>query len=418
VAHDTLGLTLAGASEAAAAKYAEAVDLHLHAWPGAEAAMRAAVEDSPAFALAQAGLALLCLGRGDAPAAREAIARATGLLDGASRAPSDRERSHVALLAHIVEGRPREALQAVQAHAARWPLDAFANTTALGAFGLFAFSGRADHDAARLAFVEALAPHYPADHTWLLTQRAWALVEAGRLAEGRTLLQRSLALRRANGNAAHVAMHLHFEAGEDTAALAFVDDWIPLYPDNALLWGHLHWHAALVHLAAGDVEGAWRRLQQYITPHLAVAWPLVGLTDITSLLWRLSLQDARPWPWATAEAFVARWFATGGNAFALLHVAMPAAARHDGAALDALAERLRQMAEAGHESAAPARHWVRALAARSVGDHAAALQELGACRAQAVRLGGSHAQRTVLDRTWQAWSGGAAAPRPMAGGSA
>ena len=409
---DALGLPLAAAaSESAAAQYREAIDLHLHAWPGAEAAMRAATVGSPGFALAHAGLALLLISRGDAAAARDAIATAKATVAGAS----EREASHVALFAHLIEGRPREALAAVEAHAARWPLDAFANNTALGAFGLLAFSGRADHDAARLAFADALAPHYPADHTWLLIQRAWARIEAGALTEGRRLLERGIALRRANGNAAHVTMHLHFEAGEPEAALAFVDDWLSIYPEHAMLWGHLHWHAAITHLAQGDVAAAVQRLTQRIVPHLALAWPLIGLTDIASLLWRLALRSSAPGlPWATADAFAGRWFGNGGNVFASIHLAMLAAARNDGPALAVIAERMVTLATGGHEGAAAAVHWVRALAARCQADMSTARRELAACHAQAVRLGGSHAQRTVVERTIEAWVAGADVRPPNA----
>jgi len=397
---DALGLPLSGAGEAAAARYAEAVDLHLHAWPGAEAAMRAAAAESPGFALAHAGLALLCLARGDPAAARAALAEARATLVGAD----ERVRSHVQLIAHIVEGRPADALAAVQAHAQAWPLDAFAATTALGAFGLFAFSGSATHDAARLRFVEALAPHYPDDHSWLLTQRAWAHVEAGELAPGRAFLERSLALRRANGNAAHVAMHLHFEAGDHAAALAFVDAWLAGYPGDAMLWGHLHWHAALAHLALGDVEAALRRLRDPISRHLAVAWPLVGLTDIASLLWRLALRGVPNLPWGTGEAFAARWYAGGGNALASIHLAMLAAARGDAPALARIADHLQAPAAAGHGGAVAALHWTRALAARVAGDADTARRELAACLAMATCLGGSHAQRTVVERTQEAWA--------------
>lgn len=408
---DALGLPLVAASPAAAARYRDAVDLHLHAWPGAEAALRVATADSPRFALAHAALALLTLARGDAAAAREALAAARAALATETGA-TEREVAHVTLLGHLVEGRAGAALAAVERHAAQWPLDALANNTALGAFGLYAFSGRADHDAARLAFTEALAPHYPADHTWLLTQRAWAHIEAGQLAAGTRLLERSLDLRRANGNAAHVAMHLRFEADEPEAALAFVDPWLDIYPTEAILWGHLHWHAALAHLALGDVEAAEQRLERRIVPHLAVAWPLVGLTDIASLLWRLALLDAsRTQPWQHGEAFAARWFATGGNVFASLHLAMLAAARRDGDALAQLGQRLGTLASGGHEGAAAAQHWVQALAAHGQGDQATARRELAACHAGAVRLGGSHAQRTVVERTIEAWAAGVQADR-------
>lgn len=404
---DALGLPLSGASEEGAALYRNAVDLHLHAWPGAEQAMRAALEGSSGFALAHAGLALLLIARGDASGAREAIASAKATAASAA-AITEREASHVALLAHLVEGRPGQALAALESHAARWPRDAFANNTALGAFGLLAFSGRADHDAARVAFVEALAPHYPGDHTWLMTQRAWACIEAGQLPRGRELIERSVALRRANGNAAHVTMHLHFEAGQPQAALAFVDEWLAGYARDAMLWGHLHWHAAITHLALGDERAAVHRLEQCIVPHLAVAWPLVGLTDIASLLWRLALRRTQaPLRWDEGEAFAARWFAAGGNVFACMHLAMLAAGRRDAAALADIVQRLGKAAAAGHEGAPVALHWVRALAAQARGEPAAARAWLIACHADAVRLGGSHAQRTVVDRTLEAWAAAA-----------
>ena len=90
-----------------------------------------------------------------------------------------REQSHIALVSLLTEGKPQQALQAVVEHARHWPTDALALSTALGAFGLFAFSGREDHDLARLAFVRELAPHYPEDNPWMLTQLSWSHTEAG-----------------------------------------------------------------------------------------------------------------------------------------------------------------------------------------------------------------------------------------------
>ena len=132
----------------------------------------------------------------------------------AGSGPTPREIAHIGILVHIMYGRPRDALAAVHERARSWPRDAFVLGTALGAFGLMAFSGDADHDRQRLDFINALAPHYPAEHTWMVTQRAWTRIECGLLAEGHDLVRRSLALRSQNGNAAHVQMHALFELGE------------------------------------------------------------------------------------------------------------------------------------------------------------------------------------------------------------
>ena len=154
---DALGLPLSCTCAEAAQAYVEAVDHQLHAWSGGLAAVQRALSLDPGFAVAHAAQALMLLARGCAEQAGTAIALAR---DCAATATA-REQSHVALLLHLVQGRPADALAAVQVHAERWPTDALALSTALGAFGLFAFSGRADHDAARLAFTQRIAAPLP-----------------------------------------------------------------------------------------------------------------------------------------------------------------------------------------------------------------------------------------------------------------
>ena len=127
---------------------------------------------------------------------------------------SDRERDHVDLVGAIIEGRIRDALSAVEVHANRYPRDVVAIAPALGAYGLFAFSGRADHDAARLAFVERLAPHFPDGFPWLLAHRGWCRVECGALDEGLAMVLEAIAERPANGHNAHMVAHAYYEKGD------------------------------------------------------------------------------------------------------------------------------------------------------------------------------------------------------------
>jgi hypothetical protein len=396
---DDLGLSLSCGSQAAAAAYRRGVDAYLHAWPGAREGADEAVQHDPAFALAHALRAL------DAAVylRRAEVGPAIELAQRHAPQAGKREQSHVAAIALLVGGKSALAFDAALAHMARWPTDALLASTLLGAFGLFAFSGRADHDAARLAFMRDLCPRYPADHAWMLSHLGWSCIEAGELDEGMEHTERSLALRRANGNIAHIVMHGLFERDDAAAGLSFIEAWLPDYPEDALLWGHLQWHAGLAELALGRNEAALVRFTAQVLRQLDAAPPLVGMSDAASMLWRLRLLGREGLPWAVAAAYCERHFPKGGNVFAELHLAMLAAGRDDAAALQASTTRLRAMAEKGHAAAPVALRWNAALGALMAGDMAAARSELRSCGTESVRLGGSHAQRTVVDLT-RAWA--------------
>jgi hypothetical protein len=140
-------------------------------------------------------------------------------------------------------------------------------------------------------------------------------------------------------------------------------------------------------------------LLKFIVPHLEVALPLVGFTDIASALWRLGLAGRAGLPWGVAAQFAQQHYAEGGNIFVELHLSMLAAAQADRQALARCDSRLQRKADAGHAAALPALAWVAGLAALLDGDTAHARHQLQRCLDQAVRLGGSYAQRTVVERT-------------------
>lgn len=387
-------------STAALQAYDQAVDCQLHAWPGALAAIEQALEQAPDFALAHSTRALLLQSAGCGIEARESSTQALRL----ANAVTERERSHIGVINLILEGRSAVALQSVRAHAERWPSDALVLSLALGAFGLITFSGQADHDQQRFDFVQKLIPHYPTDHPWFLSHRGWVLIETNQPEAGLPFASRSLELRPANGNAAHVMMHARFELNEPELAMNFAKTWLAQYPDTAMLFGHVHWHTALCELELGYTEQAIQRLLTVIEPHLTYAPPLVGMTDTASLLWRLKLQGLNDLSWSTAEKFAQVKFANGGNVFAELHLAMLAAGTGRPRALEACRLRLQKHADAGHGGALSALAWVDGLASWLARDISSARQALTECVKHSVTLGGSHAQRTVIERTLAAVS--------------
>lgn len=392
---DDLSLSLSCQSPAAVSAYNRALDARLHAWTGTEAALDEALREAPDFALAHAMRAL----QAAMYMRRAEVGPAIAAAQTHASAASERERSQVAVVIEAVQGNAAAALEAALAHVARWPADAMVAGMLLGAYGMLALSGRLDHNTARLALVRRLRPHYPAEHAWLLAHLGWACIEAGELDEGLEHAQRSLALRRANGLMAHVMMHGHFERNDAAAGLAFIDGWLPIYPEDGMVFGHLHWHAALCEIDLGRCDAALSRLVQQVLRQLDAAPPLGAVADAASLSWRLHLLGHDQLPWDRVVAHAQRHFGKGGNVFAEFHLAMLATAQGDRAALDAVGQRLQAAAAKGHAAAPVALRWTAGLAAVMDGDMEAAKQHLRDCHAEATRLGGSHAQRTAVDRT-------------------
>ena len=392
---DSLGNTVTTPSHEASRRLNEAIDLHARAWPGALEAAQEATRHDPELALAYAVQGLIRAAWGQREAGGAAMQRAMELASPAST----RERSLIELLHHAVHGRTHAALAALLVHLRRHPADMLALVPGMGAYGLFAFSGRADHNELRLELLDELAPHYPRDDPWLLAYRGWARIETGAVDEGLSMALTAIDLRAENGHNAHIIAHGFHEAHRASEYLAFIERWADRYPDDALLWGHLQWHAALAELDLDRQDAAVRRCLGPIMSYLARGSPFMGLADAPAILWRLGLRGVRGLPWARVGEHVSRHFPNGSNPFGELHICMMAAAGRDAQGLRASRDRLARFAGDGHLGARAALEWSHALEAHLEGDAPAADLHFAACEANAIRMGGSNAQRNIIAAT-------------------
>jgi hypothetical protein len=396
---DSRGLPLSTSCEHAAAQYRAGVDLLLSAWPGADAALDAAIAADPDFALAHAARARLDAMRGAAATARTRIAAAMEIV---ARNGTARERGHVGVLSLVIHGRPAAALEAVRAHAASWPRDVVILGLPLGAFGLLAFSGMADHDQARVDLCERHARHFAADDWWFLAYRGWSHAENGAVVQGRGLVERSLALRPANANAVHALAHAMVEGGAGAEVERLVHDWLPGYDRGGTLHGHLAWHAALAALERGDIAAAIALHDAHVRPAASRGLPLNVLSDTVSLLWRM---DAYGYPvpralWDEAAAYAAPLHPEAGFAFADVHMAMLHAATGDRAAVLRRTDALTAMVEAGTLAAGAVVPAIcRAALAFAAADYAGCVRLLEPLASEVARIGGSGAQREIVEDT-------------------
>jgi hypothetical protein len=396
--HDRFGLPLSTSSESAAEAYREGIDLMLSAWPGAAEAFERAIVADPGFALAQAARARVHSLYAEVEAARARAATARELV---ARSGTAREKSHVNTLAHLMEGQPSKSLTCALAHLENWPHDAFILSLPLGAYGLLAFSGRADHNQARVDLCEGHAHHY-GDDWWFLTYLGWAHTENGNVGVGRPITQRALNRRRENGHAAHALAHAMFEDGSIADAEAFIADWLPIYDRAGLLHGHISWHQALLALEQGDAARALAIYADRVQPKVTTAAPLFAVADGASLLWRLGVYGhaVSKEIWDDASAYAEHCFPKAGIPFADVHMAFMEAVTGNRTALEQRIGDLETRLEEGKLAqgfAIPA--ICRAARAFADGDYAGCVRILEPAADEVVRIGGSHAQREVIEDT-------------------
>jgi hypothetical protein len=384
-ARDLYGLRLT-ASEQAAAAYNHGVRNVLRLRSGTLSRIAEAVALDPTFAVGHAALALLghefC-----APVDVEARLRAADL-----HAPrgDDRERSHVRAVARHVRGDSKPLVKHLEAY----PRDALLLSVAVPTI---AFAGVTTVPSEAWAIVERAQPAY-GDDWWYSGLLAFVRQEQGRWDESVELACRSLATDPTAGHSVHARTHVHYETGDHDAGLSWLDEWITrnrLTTDNL---SHFSWHAALHELANGDFAALQARYADQLAPqHVDGCRALV---DSCSLLWRWTIT-----PGATNVPSVHEvirgvdhlFLHAPPTPFVALHSAVALCASGDIEGLDEL-ERwaIRQPDPTYVDVVSPLAAALRLLADEKPGP---AADRLGQLRDVLWRVGGSDAQREVIEDT-------------------
>jgi tetratricopeptide (TPR) repeat protein len=394
---DRYGLTLSTASPGARDAYVEGVDLILSGNAGPVAAFERALVVAPEFALAHVGKARALQLRGEMAAASQAIQQANAV----ARDLPAREASHLAYYNLVLAGQGAAAIAAAKAHLDIYPLDAMVLSPCTSVFGLIGFSGRRGREQEQVALLERHASHY-GDDWWFNCQHAFALDEIGERDRARAKIERAMAAYPRNAHGAHIRAHVYYEDGEQRAALDYLRDWMRGYPKDAQLHCHLSWHLALCELEAGHDAAAWRIFAENVHPGATWGPPLNSLTDSIAFLWRFELAGGTrdPAAWRALHEFAHRMFPSAGIAFADVHVAIGDAVLGDQAGLEA---RLREMAALERQGKLPSGPVVPALArgfaAFVAGDWVGAIAAIEPVLAEHERIGGSRAQRDLVEFT-------------------
>lgn len=380
---DPYGYALTTSPEAATAYSRGLLDV-LRLRSGSLSALAESIAHDPTFALGHAALALL----GHELCANVDVgARLQDASLHAARG-TERERSHVHAVVRHVAGDSRPLV----AHLTAYPLDALLLSTAVPTI---AFAGVTEVPEEAWSIVERAVPAY-GDDWWFTGLLAFIRQEQGRFDEAMDLSCASLAVEPGAGHSAHARAHAHYETGDHHAGLAWMDAWVSGDGASIDSISHFAWHAALHELSLGDLDAVRRRYDGQLRPEHGLGCR--ALVDTGSLLFRWALTpDATEVPGLQQVAELAGRdvLERPSTPFLAMHSAIALLATDDRQALARLATWA-----GGHDH--PTQCEVVAPLARALGRLAAgraseAADDLAALAGPCRRLGGSDAQRELVE---------------------
>jgi len=391
---DSRGLPVSTASAAALAKYEQAANETLGYVGNPLATLDEALAEDPDFAMAhalRADLAVMSSEHGALPLIEASAAALERVGDRATA----RERAHVAAATAWAQGRFERAAQLYGAIAVEHPRDLLAIQAAhVTDFNLGDSILLRDH-------VAQVLPHWNADvpgYGYLLGMHAFGLEETGHYERAEDTGRRALDLNPRDPWAVHAVQHVFEMQGRIHDGTAWLNATSPDWAESALAF-HNWWHLAVHQLDLGDFTAALGTYDALVHPKpTAVALELV---DASQLLARIQLSGGAVGDrWAPLADC---WSQVGEGGFYIfndLHALLACAfagREQDTARMLTTIERaaagIGTNAENTRVVGMPIALAIVAMAAGRPGD---ALSQLLAVRSRSFRIGGSHAQRDLV----------------------
>jgi tetratricopeptide (TPR) repeat protein len=311
-----------------------------------------------------------------------------------------REQAHLVALSHLVQGARAAAVAVLDRHLMRYPFDLVAHQGAAVTDGFLGrFPWVRDRSARALPFWSKDQPGYGT----LLAMHGFGLEEAGDYTRAEDESRAAAELEPLSFWPHHTVAHVMEMTGRPEDGLGWMTA-------REALWStpghmnqvHIWWHKALFHLELGQYDAA---LALYDGPMRATQRPVaLSLTNATALLWRLDTLGCDTGDRWAEQADLWHDHADGKClVFADIHAAMAELQSDREALVERRLEAMRETAAGDVEAAVLYRTVgvpiVEGLVAFHHGAYAEAVELFLPVRFDLWQIGGSHAQRDVLDWT-------------------
>jgi hypothetical protein len=313
---------------------------------------------------------------------------------------NEREQAHLAALSHLGQGARAAAVAVLDRHLMRYPLDLVAHQAAALIDGFLGrFPWVRDRSARALPLWSKDQPGYGT----LLALHGFGLEESGDYTRAEDESRAAAELEPLSFWPHHTVAHVMEMTGRPEDGLGWM-------AAREALWStpghinqiHIWWHKSLFHLELGQYDAA---LALYDGPMRATQRPVaLSITNATALLWRLDTLGYDVGERWREQADLWQGHADGKClVFADIHAAMAELRSGEASAVERRLEAMRETAAGDVEAAGLYRTvgipLVEGLAAFHRGAWAEAVELLLPVRFDLWQIGGSHAQRDVVDWT-------------------
>jgi tetratricopeptide (TPR) repeat protein len=394
---DAQGHHLSGATAEAVTAYDQAVRAFNLVHGDAIGLFDTAREAAPDFAMAHLGKAWVLAIAND-PGLRT---QAKALVETARPLPlNEREQAHLAALSHLIQGARAATVAVLDRHLMRYPFDLVAHQGAALTDGFLGrFHWVRDRSARALPLWSKDQPGYGT----LLAMHGFGLEEAGDYTRAEDKSREAAELEPFSFWPHHTVAHVMEMTGRPEDGLGWM-------AAREALWStpghmnqvHIWWHKALFHLELGQYDAA---LALHDGPMRATQRPVaLSLTNATALLWRLDTLGCDIG--ARWRELAALWQGHADGrclVFGDIHAAMAELRSGEASAVERRLAAMRETAASGVEAAGLYRTVgipiVEGLTAFHRGAYAEAVELLLPVRFDLWQIGGSHAQRDVVDWT-------------------
>jgi tetratricopeptide (TPR) repeat protein len=394
---DAQGHRLSGATEAAAAVYDRAVRAFNLVHGDSVGLFDEARDMMPEFAMAYLGKAWVFAIANDPVL----MTKAAAIVDSVrGLALNEREEAHVTALSQVVQGARAAGVAVLDRHLMNYPFDIVAHQAAALGDG---FLGRFHRIRDRAARALPLWPKNMPSYGSLLAFHAFGSEEAGDYVRAEDESREAAELEPLSFWPHHTVAHVMEMTGRPEDGLGWMSAREPLWstPEH-MNQVHIWWHKALFHVELGQYAAA---LALYDGPIRETQRPLcLSLTNASALLWRLDIlgcdiggrwqELADLWPGhADGKCLV----------FGDIHAAMAELRAGREAQVEQRLGMMRDTAASDAEAAGLYRAVgipvVEGLTAFHRGNYGDAVERLMPAMYDLWQIGGSHAQRDVVNWT-------------------
>jgi tetratricopeptide (TPR) repeat protein len=394
---DAQGHHLSGATPEAVAAYDDAVRAFNLVCGDAIGLFDAARAAAPDFAMAHLGKAWVFTAANDPGLLQQAAV----LVETARSLPLNaREEAHLAALSHQVRGARAAAVAVMDRHLMHYPFDILAHqvvTLADGFLGRFRWVR--DRSARALPLWSKDRPGYPT----MLAFHAFGSEEAGDYSRAEDESREAAELEPTSFWPHHTVAHVMEMTGRPEDGLGWMAAREPLWSSPSHTnQAHIWWHKALFHVELGQYDAA---LALYDGPLHATQRRLGNmLTNASALLWRLDMLGCEIGDRWRDLAALWEGHADGKClVFTDIHAAMAELRSGQEGRVDQRLAAMRETTASDAEAAGLYRTVgipvVEALSAFHRGAYDEAVALLLQIRVDLWQIGGSHAQRDVIDWT-------------------